>query len=63
MVANNSLNKPWSSQIELTYGCDNRCPMCYKQILEKPINEYDFMSLSTAKAISSKMKQSGWDNI
>ena len=62
-MSNNSLNKPWSSQIELTFGCDDRCPMCYSQVLSKPPKEYDFMSIHTANTISTKMRDSGWDNI
>ena len=63
MVSNNSLNRPWSTQMEMTFGCDNKCPFCYKQVLHKPKGEYDFMTPDTAYEISSKMKKAGWDGI
>ena len=63
MITNNSLNRPWSTQMEMTFGCDNRCPMCYHQVLDKPMGEYNFMSLKTAQEISKKMEQAGWNGI
>lgn len=63
MITNNSLNRPWSTQMEITYGCDNRCPMCYHQVLDKPIGEYDFMTVRTAEEIGKKMLKAGWNGL
>ena len=62
-LTNNSLKRPWSSQLEITFGCDNRCPMCYRQVLEKPKKQYDFMTPITANQITKKMYDAGWDGI
>lgn len=63
LISNNSLKRPWNTQIELTFGCDNRCPMCYKQVLDKPKDSFEFMKLSTARVISGKMRDAGWNGI
>ncbi len=62
-ITNNSLKRPWSTQMEMTFGCDNRCPMCYHQVLDKPIGEYQFMTPKTAKEIATKMNNAGWNGI
>lgn len=62
-MRNNPIKRPWSTQIEMTFGCDNRCPFCYKQVLNKPREEYEFLTPKTAKEISIKMNKSGWDGL
>lgn len=55
----NEIKKPWSIQIELSFGCNNKCDFCYKQVVEK--NDYDFMSLNTAKQVVNSIK--GFDPV
>lgn len=57
------LTKPWRISIEQTFGCDNRCPMCYKQVLNKPKGEYEYLTPNTALEISKKIKKANWDNL
>ena len=41
---------PINAHIEPTFGCNNKCDFCYKQVLEK--KEYEYMTIKTAKSIS-----------
>lgn len=47
---------PRNFHIELTFGCNNKCKMCYKQVLTKKSPEY--MPITLAKTIAQKIKTS-----
>lgn len=50
------LNKPWSIQIELHFGCNYRCDTCYKQVLDLKKSKFEEMTISTAINIAKKLK-------
>lgn len=45
---------PLNVHLEPVFGCNNRCKFCFKQVLDKK-NEYEYMSVSTAKRISLQL--------
>ena len=55
------ISAPLNVHVELTFGCNRKCVMCYKQVLNK--SGYDFMSLDTARVICSKLRSSGWNDL
>lgn len=57
------LTKPWDIQLELTFGCDNRCSFCFKQVNNKERNDYQYMSINTAHILAQKLQEVGWDNL
>lgn len=48
---------PWSAQIELTYGCQLRCPMCALETMPIGRAERHFMTLETARKIASSLRE------
>ena len=57
----NEIRKPHYAQIELTFGCNNKCPFCFTQTLQK--KHPSTMTLNTAKKIADTFKKSGIDPI
>ena len=55
-INRNKQNKPHNIVLELTYGCNRRCPLCFKQVRDLPPGEYHFMSISTAITIAEQLK-------
>ena len=56
MIKKNKQNKPYNAVIELTYGCNRRCRLCFTQVRHLIRGEYYFMSIGTAKKIADKLK-------
>jgi len=51
-MENIKIPKPWSAQIEPTFGCCRKCHFCGIQSANLKIGEYKFMSLDLAKKIA-----------
>ena len=49
---NKEQHKPYNAILELTFGCNRRCILCYKQLRDLKKGEFKFMSLETAKRIA-----------
>lgn len=49
-------NKPHNAVIELTYGCNRRCRLCFRQVRNLKKGEYYFMTIKTAKKIADSLK-------
>lgn len=56
MTKTNKQNKPQNAVIELTYGCNRRCKLCFRQVRHLKRGEYYFMNLGTAKKIADSLK-------
>ena len=56
MTKTNKQNKPQNAVIELTFGCNRRCKLCFRQVRHLKRGEYYFMNLSTAKKIADSLK-------
>lgn len=52
---NNYNTFPRNFHIELTFGCNNKCKMCYKQVLTK--QEYEYMTPKLATEIAQKIRK------
>lgn len=59
----NDCERPWRIHLELTFGCDNRCPMCFKQVLHKEKGNYNYMNTNTAYNIATKLEKAGFDGV
>lgn len=47
------MDKPWSVQIELVFGCYRKCDFCYKQVIEK--EDYEYMGLDVAEKTAKEL--------
>lgn len=53
---------PFAIQIELTEGCNLRCPFCGLSGIREPKDmTWKFMSLDTAQRIASEIARAGWN--
>lgn len=53
---------PYCVQIELTEGCNLRCPFCGLNGIRGKDNDYKYMTLETAMAIASDMSEFMWNS-
>lgn len=53
---------PYCVQIELTEGCQLRCPFCGLNGIRGKENNFKFLTLDTAERIASQMSQFGWNS-
>lgn len=52
-----NIQKPWSIQIELHYGCNYRCDTCYKQVLSLQKSNFKEMEIPTALNIAKQLSK------
>lgn len=52
---------PYCLQIELTEGCNLRCPFCGLNGIRGKDNDYKFMTRAIAERISDSVRQAGWN--
>jgi MoaA/NifB/PqqE/SkfB family radical SAM enzyme len=55
MKLTHEMHKPFCIQVELTFGCQLRCPMCGINSLNIPRGKYSFMDVKTADIISKQI--------
>jgi len=53
---------PYCVQIELTEGCNLRCPFCGLNGIRGKENNYKFMTVEIAERIASDMAEAGWNS-
>lgn len=56
-----SQEPPFAVQIELSEGCNLRCPFCGISGIRGKERTYKFMTLKTAEAIASQIAEAGWN--
>lgn len=56
MIRHKKQHKPYSVTLEMTYGCNRRCILCFRQVRTLKRNELYFMNLETAQLIAKKLK-------
>lgn len=55
MYLTEAVIKPWSSQVELTMGCNLRCPFCYINIMPWKRDYRDYMKPDNALRIATEL--------